>query len=142
MNDGRSEVPVWYWIVSVLLLAWNLIGVLNFLQTAAMTESDIAALPDNQQPFFRSTLATILFGWSTITAVLGSVFLLLCKRVAGSLFILSLLGVIIHLANNLYISREIPEQQPMLVAVAMVLIVAGAFSIWFTRSASNRNWLQ
>ena len=79
---STTKPPIWYWIISVIALVWNGMGVNAYLQQAYDTESyrtmytqeqlDIAA---NLPAYITAAFAIAVFG-----GTLGSILLLLRKN--------------------------------------------------------------
>ena len=70
--------PKWFWIVSSILLVWNLMGVMAFFQQMAVTAEQIAAMPEAEQLLYNSIpiWATIAFAFAVFGGTLGCVGLL------------------------------------------------------------------
>lgn len=51
-EESTNKIPVWYWIVAVLALIWNGLGVMAYIGRAYITDDMIAALPEDQQAEF------------------------------------------------------------------------------------------
>ena len=81
--------PGWFWVVSVLGLLWNLVGLSMFYMQMAMTPEAAAALPPEQQQIHAAmpTVAYAFFGIAVIAGVLGSLGLLLRRRWAAPLLL-------------------------------------------------------
>ena len=52
MTSQLNKIPSWFKVIVIVLLIWNLMGVLNFAMQCTMTEADILTLPENQQIFY------------------------------------------------------------------------------------------
>lgn len=90
--------PRWILIASIVLLLWNLSGVAAFFSQWTMTAKDIAALPDVQQDMWNHATAR---GWTAYavavgSGTLGAIGLVLGKRWAAPLFVVSLIAVIVQ----------------------------------------------
>lgn len=48
MTSTTQKPPVWFWIISVLALVWNAMGIMAYLGRAFATDEMIAALPEEQ----------------------------------------------------------------------------------------------
>lgn len=103
-----TKTPIWFWIVSILLLLWNATGILNFLGQLMMTEEMLQALPLEQQKLHThfSWWVKATFGIAVTTGTIGSIALLARKSIAKKMFLISLLGIFIQTSNNLYHSWE------------------------------------
>ena len=89
-------VPKWFRPVAIVALMWNLLGCAAYLADVSLKPEDVAKLSAEQQALYAARPA-----WSvaaTATAVwfgaLGSLGLLLRKRWAFGLLVLSLLGIV------------------------------------------------
>lgn len=47
-----NKPPVWFWIVSVIALIWNALGVFAYLGRAFATDEMIAQMPEDAQAEF------------------------------------------------------------------------------------------
>ena len=102
-NTKAAKVPVWFWIVSLLALVWYLFGAFQFYTSITMSAASLAPMVESgqmTQAYADFILAMpiwvkVLFGTATIGGTLASIFLLLRKQGAKSLFIISLFGAIL-----------------------------------------------
>jgi len=81
-NQTISKPPLWFWIVSVVALIWNGMGVNQYIQQAYKTEGFMAmyneeqlALIDNTPSWAIAAFAIAVFG-----GLIGSLALLLKKK--------------------------------------------------------------
>ena len=54
------KTPTWFMVVAVLLLVWNLLGVMAYIMQVTMSPETLAALPDAQRQLYENTPA-----WAT-----------------------------------------------------------------------------
>lgn len=137
MTNFKEKPPVWFWIVSVIALFWNAMGVMQYLGQAYQTESWRSALTDEQYEMvtnFPSWL-TAAFAIAVFSGVLGSLGLLLRKKWAYTLLLLSLIAVIIQmgyiLMNGHYDGIE----------MTISIIVFALFLVWFSKKAVSKGWI-
>jgi hypothetical protein len=137
-ENSINKPPIWFWIVSVLALIWNGLGVMAYLGRAFATEEMIAALPEEQQAEFLVEYPawyTAAFAIAVFAGALGCLALLLRKKWAYTLFVLSALGAIIqhvYLFLNVDMSSLI---MPIMVIVVCLLL------IWLAKSATTKGWI-
>ena len=98
------KITFWYWIVSVIFLLLNGVGILNFIGQLNITTETLSNMPQEQQDLFVHTTwwTQVAFGMGVIGGTLGSLGLLLRKSSAKTFFFVSLLGIFIQTSNNLY----------------------------------------
>ncbi len=91
-------VPTWYWVAAGVLLVWNLIGCAACFSQMTANMDKIAKMPPAQRDAWMAMPGTarIAYAVAVIAGLLGSVALLLQYRVAGPLFIASLVGIIVQ----------------------------------------------
>lgn len=100
MSEER-KMPIWFWVIGMVALLWNGIGVAAYIGQVTMSTSDFGALPELQrkllidQPFWHSAM----FPLAVLSGFLGAVVLLLRKRIAIRLFLLSLIAVLVQIAG-------------------------------------------
>ena len=137
-DESMNKPPIWFWIVSVLALIWNGLGVMAYLARAFTTEEMIAALPEEQRAEFLveyPTWYTAAFAIAVFAGTLGCLALILRKKWAYGLFILSVLGAIIQ---HVYLFMNVDMQS---VIMPIMIIVVCVFLIWFAKSATARGWI-
>ena len=49
MSMQSTKLPVWFWVVAVAALLWNLMGVASYLGFTTMSAEAIAKLPEDKQ---------------------------------------------------------------------------------------------
>ncbi|MCL6295049.1 hypothetical protein [Jejuia spongiicola] len=138
MTNSSTKPPVWFWVVSVLALIWNGMGVMAYLARAYATDEMIAALPEEQQAEFlveHPTWYTAAFAIAVFAGALGCIALLLRKKMAYILFVLSGLSAIIqHI--YLFMNVDIPSM-----VMPIMIIVVCLFLIWFSKNSISKGWI-
>ena len=144
MNASAVKRPAWFWVVAVLALLWNLVGVAMAWMQYSMTPEQLAQLPEAQR-----SLHQAMPGWlwavdfvAVLAGVLGSLLLLMGKRLASPVLWLSLVAVVVLFGYCLFPGRMLEVlgaaqalPMPVLVTVIAVLLV------WFARRSIARGWL-
>jgi hypothetical protein len=138
-----TTVPKSFWVIAVLAFVWNLIGVMAYIMQVNMTPEVIALLPEAEQALYANVpaWATGAFAIAVFGGLLGSLLLLFRKRLAISVFILSLIGVIVQMAYNIFLSKSIEVYGPGGMIMPVMVIVIAVALVWYARKASSRNWL-
>ncbi|WP_411833947.1 hypothetical protein [Pseudoxanthomonas mexicana] len=88
-------------VVGVLALAWNLIGVAMFWIQMNLTPEQLAQFTEAQRQVYEATPGwlNIVYGVAVLAGVFGAIGLLLRRRWAVPLFLLSLLAVLVQVAG-------------------------------------------
>jgi hypothetical protein len=140
---SKTKPPVWFWIISVIALLWNAMGVNAYIQQAYKTDSFKAMYTEEQLDMIANTpaWATAAFAVAVFGGILGSLGLLLRKKWAKSLFILSLLGIIVQMTYNLFISKAMEVYGPGAVIMPILVLFVGVFLLWYSKKAIAKKWL-
>ena len=98
----EMKTPIWHWIISTLLFVWNLMGVAAFvIQMRATPEQILESYGQVQADMIAAQPAwyPVIFGLAVFGGALGCLGLLLRKKWAKLLLLISLIAVIIQ---NIY----------------------------------------
>ncbi|MCF7221431.1 hypothetical protein [Marilutibacter chinensis] len=143
MNATVVSRPKSFWAIAVLGLLWNLVGVLAFLMTVAMTPEQLAAMPAEQRQVVEATPSwlNVLFGIAVATGTLGAIGLLMRKRWAVTLFLVSLIVVVVQMVASFALTPmwSLIGPSSLVMPVIVVLIALGLWS--YARKAAARGWL-
>ena len=138
-----TQPPKWFRIVAVLALVWNLLGCAAYLVDAMMTPEDVAKLSPALQEVYRSRPAWAV--GATAVAVwfgaLGSLALILRKRWATSLLVLSLLGVLVQDYWLFLVSDAARVSGPAAVIMQVVVLAVAIALVMLSFRAAKRGWL-
>ncbi|TBN06571.1 hypothetical protein EYD45_01415 [Hyunsoonleella flava] len=136
-NSTSNKAPIWFWIVSVIALVWNGIGVNQYLQQAYDTESYRAMYSPEQLEIAANMPAwvTAAFAIAVFAGTLAAIGLLLRKSWSVKLWLLSLLAVIVQMGYiliNGYASS---------IGMTIMILVLAFFFVWFARKSEANGWL-
>ena len=127
-----------YWLIAGLGLIWNLMGCMNYIvQTNA---EGVARMPEAYQALIlsRPAWATAAFAIAVFGGAVGCILLLLRRRVAVYVLILSLIGTAVTLAQA--VGFEGFSSQVMM-STGMAFLVSVV--LWWTgRTADRAGWLR
>ena len=98
---SEENRPGWFNAAVYAAIAWNLIGVMQYLVHVSTTVEDLAAMSVEQRDLLMAMPAWVdgAFAVAVFAGLLGSVLLLMKKAIAFEVFLVSMLGV---LAQNYY----------------------------------------
>ena len=143
MTDSSNKPPMWFWIVSAVALIWNLMGVLAYLGQAYMTEADLAALPEAEQALYANVpaWATAAFAIGVFVGALGCIALLMRKKWAKTLLLLSLVGVVVQMVYNLFISGAMDVYGPGGMIMPIMVLIISVYLILFSNKSIAKGWI-
>ncbi|UKM63995.1 hypothetical protein GSB9_00542 [Flavobacteriaceae bacterium GSB9] len=134
---SRTKPPLWFWIVSVIALLWNAMGVNQYIGQAYKTETWQSALTPEQIETISNYPAwlTAAFAIAVFTGAIGSIGLLLRKKWAYSLLVLSLFAVIVQMGYIL--TQGHSDNMGMTISI----IVFSGFLVWFSKKSLSKGWI-
>ena len=139
---STTKLPVWFWVIGIVGLLWNLLGVTAYLGEAYMPAETLAELSQGDQDYFanRPAWVTAAYAIAVFAGALGCVALLLRKRWAVTLFMVSFAAVLIQQIYNFFIQDYIELSGARLVWPIIILIVA-ALLYWYSKGAREKAWI-
>ena len=142
MSKSINQPATTFWIISVIALLWNLAGVYAYLSQAYMSTEVIATLSEPEQMYYNNvaTWATASYATAVFAGTLGSLTLLLQKKIAYPLLIISLIAVLIQATYNFFIQEFIPVEYVQMIW-SLVIIFIAIFLVWFSKDATNKETL-
>ena len=139
----RQTVPVWYWALSVALLLWSLAGVGAFGSDVSIGPERLAQLPEAQRNALSAMPAWnwLAYGVATIGALAAAISLLLRRTWAAPIYVVSLIAVAVQFSWSFAVARLHETIGPSAAIFPAVIVLIGAFSVWFSHFATKRGWL-
>ena len=143
-KNATTKPPVWFWIVSVLALLWNLMGVMNYLGSTFMKEALKAEMTPEQVNLMESTPAwvTAAFAIAVWFGAAGCIGLLLRKKWAKSALGMSLIGILVQTGYGFFMTNatEVYGQTEAFIIPLMVIFI-GILLIFFARLSERKLWI-
>ena len=141
-TDGAKR-SLGYWIIAVFALVWNLIGVAFWYMQISMTPEQLAMLPEAQRQVYEGTPGwiNIAFAVAVFAGVLGSLGLLLKKRWATTMFLLSLIALLVQVIGGFVVTPAWAAYGPAGLVMPAVLVAIALFLLWYANKAKARLWL-
>jgi hypothetical protein len=141
--SSTNKPATWFWIVSAIALVWNLMGVMAYIAQVTMSAETLQAMPENERALYESapTWATAAFAIAVWGGVLGSILLLIRKKWATAVLIVSFIGIVVQMIHSFFIAKAMDVYGPGGLAMPIMVLVFGAGLIWFSRKADANGWL-
>jgi hypothetical protein len=141
MHAEAQKPPTWYWVVSVILFLWMLMGIAAFAMDLMMTPEMTAALPEPQQRLLaaRPSWLMYVYALATGTGLIGGLGLLLRKGWAIPALLVSFITVIFQMGYTLVGLDAIGILgAAMAVPFPAFICVMGGVAWWFARMAKGK----
>lgn len=141
-TDGVKR-SLGYWIIAVFALVWNLIGVAMWYLQVTMSSEQLALMTAPQRQVYEGTPGwiNIAFAVAVFAGVLGSLGLLLKKRWATTMFLLSLAALVVQVIGAFVVTPAWAAYGPAGLVMPAVLVAIALFLLWYANKAKARLWL-
>lgn len=142
MTNSINKPTTTFWIIGIAALIWNIIGVVKYLGQAYMTDDMLNILPENEQIYYNNIPAwvTAAFAIAVFSGLIGCVALLLKKNWAITLFILSLIAVLVQFVYNFFIQNYM-EVSGSNIIMPIIVIGIAVFLIWYSKKSQEKGWI-
>jgi len=141
-----SAIPTWFWVVSIVALLWNLMGLFAFVAQMMMLNSEaaMAALPADQAEIYKAMpgWVTIVFAIAVVAGTLGCVGLVMRAKWAFPVLVLSLLGVLGQQAYMFFLSDTFSVMGMGAAVFPIIVLVIAILLIVFAKSSMAKGWLR
>ncbi len=141
---NSNKPSTFFWVISSVAILWNGMGVNQYLQQAYNTDAFKAMYPDekvmemavNTPSWVMGAFAIAVFG-----GLIGSIFLLLRKKIAKPIFLVSLIAIIIQMFYNVFMSGAMDVYGPGVVIMPIMVIGFAIFILWYTKKSETKGLL-
>lgn len=140
-NAQATELPAWFRPAAMAAVAWEIFGCVMYLMQVRV---DPAALPADQRAIWDATPPWMIGAYAAAVWVglLGAVLLLLRRKLAEPLLLISLIAVAAWFAGQILV----PQLRGLISSDMLLLpfvILAVCFAIWsLARRARRNGWLR
>lgn len=136
--------PIWFWVVSGIALLWNLSGVFNYLNQAFNQQAILESINQAQREVFEGipAWATAAFALAVFSGTIGSIGLLLRKKWAKPLFIISLVTAVAQFIHWLFVSNAVEAFGPSTYTMPIIVVIIGIYLIFFSKIGIQKGWLR
>lgn len=141
ISASSAATPLWFRIAALVALVWNAFGVVMFLSAIGVFGDPTAGLSEAERTIAGSIPGWIMaaFGVGTFTGLAGSLGLLLGRRWAWPLLLISLVALLVLEGYILFFSGAAAVSG---VAIPITVVVGALLLAWLARHAGQRGWLR
>ena len=137
MNTITKPTPL-YWLISIVALFWNFMGIIAYLGQAYISDYALKMLPEENQLYFSNVPAwvTAAFAVAVFGGFLGAIGLIIKKKWAYFLFVISFLALVAQHVYNFFIQNYIEMTGSQMILPIVTFMVA-LFLIYFSKQKSQ-----
>ena len=144
MDNKTTKLPKWFWVVSIIFLLWNLMGVFNYLNQAYNSVQMLEGMTPEQIATFESipAWATGAFAIAVFIGTIASIGLLTRKKWALPFFWISLIAAVAQFMNWLFISNAVEVFGPTTYIMPIIVMLIGLYEVLFSKKGIKKSWLK
>jgi hypothetical protein len=134
-----AKTPWHIWVVGVIALLWNAMGAFDYLMTETQNEGYMAKFTPEQLDFFYGFPAWMVAFWAVAVwgGVLGAVLLLLKKKLAAPVFLVSFLCMAVTAVRNFGFADGMEVMGTGGATFSAVIFVFALFLVVYSRAMKN-----
>ena len=143
-SNFTVKPPAWFWVVAVLLLLWELMGVYACIQQFRLGADAMGPSTDYDRKLFAAMPAWYnwVYALAVGTGALGAAAMLARKALAKPLYIVSTIAVIVQF-GWLFVSTDIIAAKGVWVTYfPAFILVLSLFAVWLSDMGIKRGWLR
>jgi hypothetical protein len=133
-----------FWIIAIIALLWNIMGVIQYLSATYMKEEMHATMTEQQVALMESLPSWHIgiFAIAVFTGFLASILLLLRKKWAVNTFLVSLVAILIQMGYWFFGTEAIDVYGSGVYLMPILVIVIGVFLYFYSKSAVQKGLLK
>jgi len=132
-----------FYIISIVALLWNLIGIMAFAMDVMMSPETLAQLPEAERALYESSPIWLKFvyGVAVFGGTLGCILLLMKKVAAIRVLIISLVAILIQMLYSIFFTKGMDVYGPTALVMPLLVIAIAIFLVWYSKFAARKGWL-
>ena len=143
MSNSINKPSVGFWVISIIGLIWNAMGANQYIQQTYQTDAFKAMYTEEQLTMIQNSpsWAVGAFAVAVFGGLLGCILLLLRKKLAKTVFLISLVGIIVQMIYNLFMTNALEVYGPGGIIMPIMILIIGLFLLWYSKNATAKGWL-
>jgi len=133
-----------FWVVSIIALVWNIMGLMAFFMDAFVTTEALEKLPEAERQLYLSYPGWIkvFYGLSVFGGTLGCILLLMKNGLAFKVFILSLIAILIQMGHSIFFTKALEVYGNTALVMPTIVIAIAIFLVWYSKSLITKGLLK
>lgn len=142
-TDATNKPRFGFWIIGVLMLIWNLLGVHGYIQQAYNTEAFRAQYSIEQLDIIDRlpVWVTAAFAIAVFSSALGCLLMLAKRKVSNLLFKIGLVAVVFQTSFNLFMNEGKQFYGAMEYSMLIMIPLISIFLVWYSDKSIKKGWL-
>ncbi|WP_166384644.1 hypothetical protein [Polaribacter sp. 11A2H] len=139
MKNNLNKPSKAFWIIAIVGLLWNTMGVDGYLNQAYQTERFKLMYTEEQLEFIYNTPSWVMaaFAIAVFSSVLGCILLFFKKKLAKVFFLIGLIAVLIQTTYNGFINPGKELYGVMEYSMLIIIPLFAVFLFWFSKKCAD-----
>jgi hypothetical protein len=135
MSENKKKPGVLFWIIGVIALIWNSMGIDGYLNQTYQTERFKTMYSEEQLEhiFNAPSWVTAAFAIAVFSSVIGCVLLLMKKKLANAFFLIGLLAVMVQTTYNVFMNPGKELYRSMEYSMLIMIPLFSIFLYWYSQ---------
>lgn len=144
MNQSSTSVPTWFKVVMVILILWNIMGIMSFFGQVFISEDTLALLSENERALYAQypLWAQTVYAIAVFAGLAGSIGLLMRKKWAIPQLILSLIAIIIQMGHSVFMTDAVAVYGNMTYVMPTLVVLVASFEVYLAMKVDKKGWLK
>jgi len=143
MTESTNKPGIVFWIIGIIALIWNLMGVMAYLGQAYITDEAKSAMSEVELTYMENLPIwyTAAFAIAVFAGTIGCLLILLRKKLAYPLLLVSLLAVIAQQIYHFVLSDALGHMKTFDKTMITMIVVISVFLVWYAKNLINKEVL-
>ena len=144
MTATTPKAPWHLWVIGILVLLWDLMGAFDYLMTQTQNEAYMGQFTPEQLEYFYGFPTWVVAFWALAVwgGVLGAILLLLRKKLAVQVLLVSFLSMVITSFHNFFLSNGLEVMGGAVPLIFTIVIFFVALGVWlYARAMAEKGVL-
>ena len=144
-NQIKSIEPTRsFWIIGVVALLWNAIGIVSYWMTVTVSPQALQAMTAPERALYQGIpiWVTSAYAIAVFGGTLASIALLLRRAWAVPVFVLSLAAILVQMGHAFFMTTMLEVHGLGGAVLPMLVIVVAIYLVAFSRSARKKGWIR
>ena len=139
MTTTSTKPSIAFWIISIIGLIWNSMGVDGYINQAFKTERFKSMYTEEQLDiiFNLPPWVTAAFAVAVFSSVLACILLLLRKKSAKIFFLIGLIAVIVQSTYNIFMNPGKEMYGSMEYSMLIMIPLFSVFLFWYSKKCAD-----
>jgi hypothetical protein len=144
MNQSSTSVPTWFKVVMVILILWNIMGIMSFFGQVFISEDTLALLSENERALYAQypLWAQTVYAIAVFAGLAGSIGLLMRKKWAIPQLILSLIAIIIQMGHSVFMTDAVAVYGNVTYVMPTLVVLVASFEVYLAMKVDKKGWLK